>query len=94
MKIAKAMGCEVTVLSTSEKKREEAIKILGADHFVISRDEADMKVKTYSSTRSDKLEFGRNLCINSEFQSYIVFLGLGFLPIPGASESIEMLRVI
>lgn len=43
VKIAKAMGCEVTVLSTSEKKREEATKILGADHFVISRDEADMK---------------------------------------------------
>jgi len=50
VKIAKAMGCEVTVLSTSEKKREEATKILGADHFVISRDEADMKVTTCSST--------------------------------------------
>ena len=35
VKIAKAMGTEVTVLSTSEKKREDAIR-LGAANFVVT----------------------------------------------------------
>ena len=34
----------MTVLSTSESKRAEAVKDLGADHFVVSKDEASMKV--------------------------------------------------
>ena len=38
------MGCEVTVISTSEKKKDEALKVLGADHFLISKNEDDMKV--------------------------------------------------
>lgn len=42
VKIAKAMGVEVTVFSTTERKREEALKTLGADHFVISKDEEQM----------------------------------------------------
>lgn len=42
VKIAKAMGCEVTVLSTSESKRAEATA-MGADHFDVSRDAALMK---------------------------------------------------
>ena len=46
VKIAKAMGCVVTVLSTSESKRAEAVSTLGADHFVVSKDEASMKVRT------------------------------------------------
>lgn len=43
VKIAKAMGVEVTVFSTSEKKRAEALKTLKADHFVVSKDEEQMK---------------------------------------------------
>ncbi len=37
LKIAHAMGAEVTLFTTSEKKREEAIR-LGADHVIISKD--------------------------------------------------------
>ena len=47
MKIAVAMGAEVTVISTSDKKREEALGHLGAQHFLISKDEAAMKVRLY-----------------------------------------------
>ena len=46
VKIAKAMGAEVTVISTSDKKREEALGHLGAQHFLISKDEAAMKVRS------------------------------------------------
>jgi len=45
VKIAKAMGADVTVISTSDQKREEALGHLGAQHFLISRDEAAMKVR-------------------------------------------------
>ncbi len=36
---------QVTVFSTSEKKRAEALKTLKADHFVVSKDEEQMKVR-------------------------------------------------
>ncbi|MGB7203531.1 MAG: NAD(P)-dependent alcohol dehydrogenase [Pyrinomonadaceae bacterium] len=42
VKLAKAMGADVTVFSTSPGK-EEAAKKLGADHFVISRDTEAME---------------------------------------------------
>nr|XP_043627446.1 probable cinnamyl alcohol dehydrogenase 1 [Erigeron canadensis] len=35
---AKAMGHHVTVISSSDKKREEAINVLGADEYLISSD--------------------------------------------------------
>ena len=38
-------GMEVTVISTSPKKEKEAINTLGADHFVVSKDEAQMSVR-------------------------------------------------
>lgn len=38
VKIAVAMGCEVTVLSTSESKRDEALNVLGAKHFIVTKD--------------------------------------------------------
>lgn len=41
--IAKSMGHHVTVMSSSDKKREEAIRDLDADAFVVSTDEAQMK---------------------------------------------------
>ena len=43
VKIANAMGAEVTVLSTSESKRADAAA-LGAHHFVVSRDARAMRV--------------------------------------------------
>ena len=36
---------QVTVFSTSEKKREEALKVLKADHFIVSKNEEQMKVR-------------------------------------------------
>lgn len=42
VKIAKAMGCNVTVFSRSNAKKEEA-KALGATNFVVSSDQDEMK---------------------------------------------------
>ncbi|AEE86859.1 putative cinnamyl-alcohol dehydrogenase [Arabidopsis thaliana] len=43
VKFAKAMGTKVTVISTSERKRDEAVTRLGADAFLVSRDPKQMK---------------------------------------------------
>ncbi|XP_062144722.1 probable cinnamyl alcohol dehydrogenase 1 [Alnus glutinosa] len=42
VKFGKAFGLNVTVLSTSISKREEALTLLGADKFVISSDQDQM----------------------------------------------------
>ncbi|KAK4840176.1 hypothetical protein QYF36_001586 [Acer negundo] len=41
--IAKAMGHHVTVISSSDKKRVEALEHLGADAFLVSSDKAEME---------------------------------------------------
>ena len=38
----------MTVLSTSANKKEEAIKTLKADHFIVSKDQEQMKVRHQS----------------------------------------------
>lgn len=43
VKFGKAFGLKVTVLSTSVSKKEEALSVLGADNFVITSDQAQMK---------------------------------------------------
>ncbi|XP_009778632.1 putative cinnamyl alcohol dehydrogenase 1 [Nicotiana tabacum] len=43
VKFGKAFGLNVTVFSTSISKREEALKLLGADNFMVSSDEQQMK---------------------------------------------------
>lgn len=43
VKFGKAFGLKVTVFSTSVSKRDEALNLLGADNFVISSDEKEMK---------------------------------------------------
>lgn len=43
VKFGKAFGLKVTVFSTSASKKEEALKLLGADKFVISSDEKEMQ---------------------------------------------------
>ncbi|XP_038690995.1 probable mannitol dehydrogenase isoform X3 [Tripterygium wilfordii] len=43
VKFAKAFGMKVTVISTSERKREEAIQHLKADHFILSHDSEQMQ---------------------------------------------------
>lgn len=42
VKLALAMGAEVTVISTSESKRNEAVNEFGAHHFVSSKDPEQM----------------------------------------------------
>ncbi|KAK1566844.1 hypothetical protein Q3G72_004824 [Acer saccharum] len=44
----KAFGLHVTVFSTSASKKEEALNLLGADNFVLSTDEHQMKGMTRS----------------------------------------------
>lgn len=44
VKFGKAFGLKVTVISTSSKKEDEAIKKLGADSFLLSTDPAKMNV--------------------------------------------------
>ena len=46
VKFGKAFRLNVTVFSTSMSKKEEALTLLGADKFVLSCDEQDMKVNT------------------------------------------------
>lgn len=43
VKIAKAMGHHVTVISSSNKKREEALDELRADEYLVSSDSAGMQ---------------------------------------------------
>lgn len=45
VKFGKAFGLNLTVLSTSISKREEALSQLGADKFVVSSDQELMAVK-------------------------------------------------
>ncbi|CAN8328447.1 unnamed protein product [Cochlearia groenlandica] len=61
VKFAKALGTKVTVISTSDSKRDEAINRLGADLFLISRDPKQIKdamgtmdgiINTVSATHS------------------------------------------
>ncbi|CAI9304138.1 unnamed protein product [Lactuca saligna] len=41
--IAKAMGHHVTVISSSDKKRDEAMNVLGADEYLVSSDTAKIQ---------------------------------------------------
>ncbi|PON97075.1 Alcohol dehydrogenase superfamily, zinc-type [Trema orientale] len=46
VKFAKALGAKVTVISTSPNKKKEAIEHLGADSFLVSRDQEQLKAAT------------------------------------------------
>ncbi|CAL5010994.1 unnamed protein product [Urochloa decumbens] len=43
VKFAKAFGMKVTVISSSPAKRQEALERLGADEFIVSKNEDEMK---------------------------------------------------
>lgn len=45
VKFLKAFGVKVTVISTNPNKKEEAISKLGADSFLVSRDQSQLQVK-------------------------------------------------
>jgi uncharacterized zinc-type alcohol dehydrogenase-like protein len=42
IQFAHALGCEVTAISSSPEKKEQALKF-GADHFIIAQDQASMR---------------------------------------------------
>lgn len=44
VKFAKAFGMKVTVISTSPNKKKEALEQLGADGFLVSNDQEQLKV--------------------------------------------------
>ncbi|KAI3702387.1 hypothetical protein L6452_28125 [Arctium lappa] len=46
--IAKAMGHHVTVISSSEKKREESMNVLGADKYFVISETVEMQAATNS----------------------------------------------
>ncbi|GLT44177.1 hypothetical protein SLA2020_180910 [Shorea laevis] len=46
VKFAKAMGAKVTVISTSPNKKNEAIENLGADAFLVSRNQDELEAAT------------------------------------------------
>lgn len=46
VKFLKALGVKVTVISTNENKKEEAVSKLGADSFLVSCDQAQMESAT------------------------------------------------
>ncbi|KAG8635659.1 hypothetical protein MANES_14G152700v8 [Manihot esculenta] len=48
VKFGKAFGLKVTVFSTSISKKEEALGVLGADNFVVSSDQEQMKALSKS----------------------------------------------
>lgn len=57
VKFGKAFGLKVTVISTSPRKKEEAIDRLGADAFVVSSDPPQLKVWFFISVWILHLEF-------------------------------------
>lgn len=63
VKFGKAFGLKVTVLSTSISKKEEALCVLGADNFVITSDQEQMKVKS--------LEFLQSMFLSSDIAIYM-----------------------
>lgn len=54
VKFAKAMGVKVTVISTSPNKKQEAVENLGADSFLVSRDQDQMQVRLLLILRLNK----------------------------------------
>uniref|UniRef100_K4AL15 cinnamyl-alcohol dehydrogenase n=1 Tax=Setaria italica TaxID=4555 RepID=K4AL15_SETIT len=61
VKFGKAFCLKVTVFSTSESKRDEAINILGADNFVISLNTQQMEVQAYQIICTRKEQISRPL---------------------------------
>lgn len=60
VKFAKAFGAKVTVISSSEGKRDEAIKHLGADEFLVSRDPGALEVVIFFFCVGKRLDRQRN----------------------------------
>lgn len=80
VKFGKAFGLKVTVFSTSVSKKDEALNLLGADNFVISSDEKQMKTLAKSfdfiiNTASGDVSFDLYLSL---LKTFGVFVLVGF----------------
>jgi len=73
VKFGKAFGLKVTVLSTSVSKKEEALSVLGADNFVITSDQAQMKVKSQ--------EFLGSMLLSNDISDILIIMFAPYLPL-------------
>ena len=96
VKIAHAMGAEVTVLSHSEKKREDSIR-LGADNYINTSQEGvfeeientfDLVINTVSSAEADVSSYLRSLKVDG----VMVNVGAPAEPIPVEAFALIMGR--
>ncbi|XP_071710947.1 probable cinnamyl alcohol dehydrogenase [Rutidosis leptorrhynchoides] len=69
--IAKAMGHHVTVISSSDKKKEEALTHLGADCFLVSSNSAEME-----KSRNSLDYILDTVPVKHPLQAYIPLLGV------------------
>lgn len=95
IKLAKAMGAHVVVLTTSASKAEDA-KRLGADEVVVSKDAEQMKSKAYSldfilDTVSGEHDMNRYLSL-LKVDGTLVLVGAPENPIPVSAFSLIPFR--
>lgn len=64
VKLAKAFGTIVTVISTSPRKKQEAIEVLGADSFLVSTNPEEMQVFFFISPVQAILPIRKFVCDN------------------------------
>ena len=84
VKFAHAMGADVTLISHSEHKKEDALR-LGANHFLLSSDKEQMKAAKYSfdliiNTVSASLDMDRYMSLLS-LDGTMVMVGLPVEPL-------------
>lgn len=89
VKFGKAFGLKVTVLSTSASKKEEALKLLGADEFVVSSDL--QKMDSLKSTLDFIIDTASG---NHPFDPYMSLLKVnGIMALVGFPSEIKMLPI-
>uniref|UniRef100_A0A1D1ZMZ2 Enoyl reductase (ER) domain-containing protein n=2 Tax=Auxenochlorella protothecoides TaxID=3075 RepID=A0A1D1ZMZ2_AUXPR len=96
VKFGKAFGAEVTVISTSPAKEKEALEEFGADHFVVSSSEEDMKRHATTldgiiDTVSAKHDLNQYLSL-LKLNGALVMVGLPNMPLPIAAGSLIFKR--
>ncbi|CDP01594.1 unnamed protein product [Coffea canephora] len=90
VKIAKAFGAKVTVVCTSHAKRDEAIERLGADPFIISKDQDQLQAA--SGTLDGILDTASAIHPLLPLLSLLKFEGK--LVLLGATKALELPKVL
>lgn len=92
VKIAKAMGAEVTIFSTSPSKEADA-KALGADHFVVTKDPANLA--PLAGTFNMILD---TVSADHDVNQYLSLLGIGgamvVVGVPSSPNTVHNLSLI